>query len=234
MDNEIINESLKKILGKDFDPSKLMTDEQIKAAQEASEAEEKENIRKERINALAVPKRLKLGRSHLSDGNHWRYALDKLKDSIGTGTIIVLRGKSGTGKSQMAAELLYHGVEEKDLSGLFTTLTDLQLDVKATFNTAFSEASVIKKLIKPGVLVIDEFDWIPEKNTEATDNYWQSIIYHIINKRYYDMKDTVLTSNKSLEDFNKTTISPIKSRITETGYLVNTDNWTDFRRTIPF
>lgn len=232
MEQKTIDNALQKILN-GFDPSKLMTDEQIKSAQEAAEAEEKENIRRERINALAVPKRLKLGRSHLSDGNHWRYALDKLKDSIGTGTIIVLRGKSGTGKSQMAAELLYHGID-KDLSGLFITLTDLQLDVKATFNTALSEASVIKRLIKPDILVIDEFDWMPEKNTEVTDNYWQSIIYHIVNKRYYDMKDTIMTSNKSLEDFNRTTIDPIKSRITETGYLVNTDNWTDFRRTIPF
>jgi DNA replication protein DnaC len=233
MEQKTIDQSLQKILDS-FDPSKLMTTEQQKAAQEAAEAEQKENIRKERINALAVPKRLKLGREHLSDGNHWRGAFDQLKEAIGTGTIIAIRGKPGTGKSQMAAELLYHGVEEKELTGLFITFTDLQLEVKSTFNTVNSEASVIKRLIKPDMLVIDEFDWLPEKSAEVTDNYWQSILYHIINKRYYDMKDTILTSNKSLDDFKKTTITPIKSRITETGYLVNTDDWTDFRREIPF
>jgi len=67
------------------------------------------------------------------------------------------------------------------------------------------------------------------KDVLTTDDYWSGLIYHIINKRYNDMKDSVMTSNKSREEFEKTTISPVKSRIDETGGVLSFDSWKDWR-----
>lgn len=212
-----------------IDPGSLLTEEESKAIQEAEKKKAHAELVKQRFNEIGVPKRLLFARERLKVNTPWGEAAAKLKNMIGTGTLLVLRGQPGTGKSQLAAELLIHGVTEKDLTAKFVTFTDIQLQIKTAFNDSMGESAAIKTLTKPDILAIDEFDWIPNRQASATDDYWQSTIYHIINKRYNDMKDTILTSNKTEAEFAATTIAPIKSRIAETGGLVSTDDWTNWR-----
>ena len=230
MDKEYIDEALNRIF-KDFDTSKLVTEDEKKRLLEAENEKERLRIAEERIEALDIPKRLMVGRSRIQTDNQWGQMFEKLKPHIGKGSIFVFRGKPGTGKSQLAVELMIYAAETKNLTGRFITFSDLQLDVKGSFGQGQNggEKETIAALTRPGVLVIDEFDWVPNKAEKVTDNYWQGVIYHILNKRYYAMKDTLLTSNKTEDEFRQTTIASIKSRISETGGVISTDDWTDWR-----
>ena len=226
---QTIIEGLLEKLTIQIDPSQLMTEEQLHDLQKAEKERRKAELSQRRLEAFCAPKRLILGRSHLNRSTLWGEKLDKLKPQIGTGTLLVFQGPSGTGKTQMAIELAYYAMTEKDLSAKFTTLSELQLELKSTFGRDGGEQAVVQKMIRPDLLVIDEFDWTPMKKERVTDDYWQGILYHIINHRYGDMKDTLLTSNKSAEEFEQTTLVPLKSRIIETGGIISTEGWRDWR-----
>ena len=226
---QTIIEGLLEKLTIQIDPSQLMTEEQLHDLQKAEKERRKAELSQRRLEAFCAPKRLILGRSHLNRSTLWGEKLDKLKPQIGTGTLLVFQGPSGTGKTQMAIELAYYAMTEKDLSAKFTTLSELQLELKGTFGRDGGEQAVVQRMIRPDLLVIDEFDWAPMKKERVTDDYWQGILYHIINHRYGDMKDTLLTSNKSAEEFEQTTLVPLKSRIMETGGIISTEGWRDWR-----
>jgi hypothetical protein len=215
--------------GINIDPKSLITEDEKNAIRTAEIKAAKMERAKTRLETLGAPKRLILGRSRTDWSGTWGEKARIMKTKIGTGTILVFRGPPGTGKTQMACELLIHAITELDLSAKFSSYTDMQLAIKGSFGRTGGEQSIIESMTKPSVLVIDEFDWAPTKRDKVTDDYWQGIIYHIINHRYGDMQDTILTSNKSEAEFADTTISPIKSRIMECGGVVSTDGWTDWR-----
>ena len=212
-----------------IDPSKLLTEEEKQALDAAEQKRQSAFYAQCRLSEMNAPKRLMMNKEKLNYDSDWGLTAASLKKLIGTGTLLVLRGKSGTGKSQLAVELMIHGITEKELKARFVTFSEIQLKIKEGFNSGNGEAEIIKMMIKPDILTVDEFDWCPNRKENVIDDYWQGIMYHVINQRYYDMKDTILTSNKTEEAFAATTIAPIKSRIEETGGLVSTDDWTDWR-----
>ena len=222
-------ESVFAAMVKKMDTSKLITDEELKIL----EAKQKENNRialaHSRLDTMAAPKRLMVNREKLKYNSDWGRTAEGLKKLIGTGTLLVLRGKPGTGKSQLAVELMIHGIMDKELNAKFETFSRIQMAIKKSFGDSRGETSVVNKLLIPDILTIDEFDWVPSSKENATDGYWQQLMYHVINERYNDMKDTILTSNKSAVIFAETTLVQIKSRIAETGGMVSTDGWTDWR-----
>ena len=222
---------IEEILNQMFSPmlEKAMTDEQIESLRNEQLQREKMLRAQSRMDSMDAPKRLMVNRDTLKKDNDWGRAAASLKKLIGTGAILVLRGKPGTGKTQLAVELMIHGIMEKDLPARFETFSRIQMNIKKAFNEKTGENGVIKKLLSYDILTIDEFDWIPSNKENATDDYWQQIIYHVINERYNNMQDTILTSNKTAEAFAATTLVQIKSRIAETGGMVSTDDWIDWR-----
>ena len=214
---------------KKMDTSKLMTEDELKAIEEKRLQTEKMAIAQTRLDIMNAPKRLMVNREKLNYNSDWGRTAEGLKKLIGTGTLLVFRGKPGTGKTQLSVELMIHGIMEKELLAKFETFSRIQMAVKKAFGDSRGESPVIKKLLSPDILTIDEFDWVPSSKENATDGYWQQLMYHVINERYNDMKDTILTSNKSAVIFAETTLVQIKSRIAETGGMVSTDGWTDWR-----
>ena len=212
-----------------IDPNQLMSEEEQQALLKAEEERQRIEKHQRRMEALHAPKRLILGHSALDRSGTWGEKLNKLKPQIGTGTLLVFQGPSGTGKSQMALELALYAITVKELTARFITFLELQLNLKNAFGKDGGEQDIIQRMVRPDLLIIDEFDWVPVRRERVTDDYWQGILYHIINHRYGDMKDTLLTSNQSAEEFEQSTLAPIKSRIMETGGVINTEGWRDWR-----
>jgi len=205
------------------------------AEKETLEAERRKEERKDwaaqEYKKLEAPLRLRRQSDNLRHDGDWGSALGALKQKLGKGGVFVLRGPSGTGKSQMAHELCKFAILDKGMTARFTSFATIQLLLKSSFRdrSDTSEFDIIKGLLKPELLVIDEFDWCPLGDKTVTENYWQNIAYYIINERWGDAKDTILTSNKTAQEFDRETLATVKTRISQTGGIISTENWTNWR-----
>lgn len=228
------NEEILRDLGVNIDPTVLKTEEEIEAIRKEELRQKNLAEANERYAALGAPKRLMQEAPQVKRDNAWGWKAEELKKKIGTGTTLVFRGPPGTGKSQMAVELCRHAIYEKGMTARFVSFSMIQLLLKSSFGQAKSNAQdgefgIIKSLMTPQLLVIDEFDWCPSGSGAVTDSYWQSIMYNLIDYRWGDILDTILTSNKTKEEFETDTLATVKSRIGHTGGVISTEGWIDWR-----
>jgi len=159
---------------------------------------------------------------------------DKLADLVameGSGFIVALLGNRGTGKTQMAAEMIRHRMRHADkYQCQYVRAMDVFLQLKASYGQdGPREIDVLNGFAKPHLLVIDE-----AHERGATD--WEDrMLTYLIDKRYGAMKDTVLISNvgegteRAIQEQFRTMIGEsIYSRLIETGGVV-TCGWESFR-----
>ncbi len=99
----------------------------------------------------------------------------------------------------------------------FVNFSDLMLEVKASFDSKeITEQEVIKKYCEYTVVVIDDI------GAEKSSDYTQAVIYSIINRRYEDMKPTIITTNLSSGDITGSYGSRILSRVAS-GTIITLD-----------
>jgi DNA replication protein DnaC len=91
----------------------------------------------------------------------------------------------------------------------FITVTDLLLDLRATFKdgSVDTEASFIQRYTGVPFLILDDI------GVEKTTDWALQTLYQIIDTRYRDLKKTVITSNLSLPEVETKVGSRIASRI---------------------
>ena len=150
--------------------------------------------------------------------------LDKLKDlkgQIGKGCLLALLGKRGTGKTQMAVELMRHTCVQ-GRSAKYTTAMRFFTAVKDSYKGDTTESAVLKQYLKPCLLVIDEAQ-------ERGETGWEDrLLGSLVDSRYGAMRDTVLVSNLARREFERAIGSSIMSRMSETGGIIEC-NWPSFR-----
>jgi DNA replication protein DnaC len=175
----------------------------------------------ELFNAARVPSR-HAGLKNAT-GAEWSACLDMMRSKVGSGFIMALIGTRGTGKTQIACELVRENAKRGKASR-FTLAMDIFLAIRASYrrDSTTDEAKVVEEFCKPRLLVIDE---IQER---AESPFEDRILTHIINHRYNDEKDTLLIGNIKAEEFNKAMGASIVSRLNETGGLI-TCNWEGYR-----
>lgn len=135
----------------------------------------------------------------------------------GTNLIIEGAGKVGTGKTHLACAIA-QAVMQKGIPAKFINVVSLIAEIKESFQ--------IKNFTDVEVLIIDDLG--KEKGTE-----WVcETVYGIINKRYEQMKPTIITTEKPMaamtshyDDKGKA----ILSRISEDFYLIRL-NGNDYRQ----
>lgn len=122
---------------------------------------------------------------------------DKIKEE---GQGIYLYGDYGTGKTHLTAcigkELL-----SKNIPVVFTSFIEISKQLRDIYSNAGheTESSLIYKLTNVDLLVIDDIGAeIVKKNGQ--DNFMQEKIYDIVNRRYYNKKPIIFSSNYSIAE----------------------------------
>ncbi len=171
----------------------------------------------------SVPKRF-LVKSELALDGPWGAAMEKVSALLGTGFLVALIGPRGTGKTQMAVVLM-HKITKHLRSAKYRTAEEILLDFKATFrpNSEESERDVFERFCRYRLLVIDEA-------TRRSDSDWANqLLFAVIDRRYGEMKDTVLISNQTKDVFDESLGESVVSRLNETGGIIEC-NWPTFRQ----
>lgn len=94
---------------------------------------------------------------------------------------------------------------------VFVSVPELLLEIRQAFgaNAEYSEKELISKYASLPVLILDDLG--AEKSTEWS----MQTLFLIIDRRYRDMKKTIITSNLSLEEIAEKVGDRIASRISE-------------------
>lgn len=157
------------------------------------------------------------------DRARWAETLGRARDRCdGRGAILALIGPRGTGKTQIAVEVMRLGAGARR-AVRYAAAMDVFLDVRATMNgRGRSEADAVADWCRPSLLVIDEIQERKGSGFEA------GLLTHIIDRRYGAMRDTILVANVEPAELARLVGDSAASRINETGGIIRCD-WLSFR-----
>jgi DNA replication protein DnaC len=130
-------------------------------------------------------------------------------------------GPVGTGKTDTAISVLkniilntepvfeYGVYKLPENLAMFASVPMMLLNIRSSFKSETSdEIDLIKKYVKPEILIMDDL------GTEKVTEWVMQTLYVIINSRYEEEKQTLITSNNSLDEIRKNLNDKIASRIT--------------------
>lgn len=194
------------------------------------EAEEKQRDLDERCRKVDnlrsrwnAPKR-HLATNALNDSGKWGETYTKLAGKLNSGFMVALVGTRGSGKTQLAVELMKHSTNQLN-DAFYMTAIEFFMTIKQTYkaDAKKSELDVMEELKGVGLLVIDEA-------SKRSESLWENLmLFELLDKRYQEMRDTLLISNEAKSDFEKSIGPSLASRMAETGGLVEC-NWPSFRQ----
>jgi DNA replication protein DnaC len=127
-------------------------------------------------------------------------------------------GTRGNGKTQMAVEAM-RTATQRLLSAQYHTAISVFSRIKATFrkDSKESEDDIVRALLKPKLLVLDEVGKRGESDWENT------LFFSIVDKRYGDMTDTILVANLEPTAFGECIGASLASRMNQTGGFILAD-----------
>lgn len=201
----------------DFSKFKIMPADEI---QKRKDNEHSAKVATFRANWNA-PKRHEQSTPNFS--GEWGAAYSQLKAKLGTGSTIALVGTRGSGKTQLAVELM-KATTANLKRAYFTTATGFFMELKATYRKEASktEGDVLNTFQSFQLLVIDEIG-------KRSESEWENnLLFELLNRRYNAMKDTVLIDNRSKADFIAAIGESLASRMNEGGGIKEC-NWPSFR-----
>ena len=152
------------------------------------------------------------------------YAL-RFEEFAKEGKGLLLIGSAGIGKTHLAVSALKQ-IAMQGNTVLFGSFVDIVQNIKSTFGkeSTFSESDIIEKLAGIDVLVIDDL------GKENISNYVKMIAYQVINRRYVDMKPTIITTNDTSTELEKKYDAATVSRLLESCIVVAFADVKDYRR----
>jgi len=141
-------------------------------------------------------------------------------DFVTEGRCLILSGKSGRGKTQLAVTIAYRAIQN-GFEVLFTTAAALIDDL----SRASREGRLVRALATythPHVLVIDEVGYLSYGDDAA------NVLFHVVNDRHLRKRSMVFTTNKKLTQWGRVLHDPdlaaaIVDRILERGRLLPLD-----------
>lgn len=156
-----------------------------------------------------------------SANSRWDAKYKALAARLGKGVLAVVLGNRGTGKTTLAIGAIYQ-VTQSGGTALYATVLDVIRAMNAVTNTP-AELIERDRFAAYDLLVLDACHI--RRGTRAEDD----IITDILDKRYRAMRDTILISNQTANEFFESVSHDVKDRVIETGGKFICD-WDGFRR----
>ena len=149
---------------------------------------------------------------------------NKGKGRIDVGGCLIMFGSCGTGKTHLASAMI-NKITANGNSALYAKVYDVVGDVKATWsNNGMTESEAMNVYTKPDLLVIDEVGMQFGSESE------ELILFRILNRRYEDVKCTVIVSNLDDKGLTKYLGERLIDRLHESGGAEIGFNWGSHRR----
>jgi DNA replication protein DnaC len=139
---------------------------------------------------------------------------------------VFITGTTGTGKTHFGigllldrfAENLYYReemdrIDFKYTKPRFLSSVDFFLELKESFK-GDGEKTILDKYAKPYVLFVDDI------GAEKVTDWSRQIFYTLIDRRYVNMKSTIITSNLNMAEFAEKFDDRVASRIADMGEVI--------------
>lgn len=126
------------------------------------------------------------------------YAVN-FENNLKNGISAILSGSIGTGKTHLSCAVANYIIKNLDKTAVFLNTIDVFAKIKATYtrNSEITEIEAINQFNDIDLLILDEFGVQHGTDTE------KMIFFRIINKRYENLKPTILISNLSVAELKK-------------------------------
>lgn len=167
------------------------------------------------------PRRHIVGLGAIQEVSEWRSAADLAMATIGDGDSLLLCGKRGTGKTQIAVWCGKELIERDAASVRYLKASQLFRETRESMHDG-KESRYIDALVKLGLLIVDE------AHVRVDSDYEDRTLTEIVDRRYDDIKPTILITNQSKVEASKSFGPSIVSRYTESGRAIEC-NWKSFR-----
>lgn len=137
--------------------------------------------------------------------------LQNLEDGIS----VILSGKIGNGKTHLACATANYIIANFGKTALFLSVVDAFSKIKETYNknSEDTEINVINHFSIVDLLILDEF------GIQIGSEHEKMLFFRIINKRYENLKPTILITNLSPAEIKKFD-ERIFDRLKESGILL--------------
>lgn len=148
------------------------------------------------------------------------------------GKCLYLTGSCGSGKTHLAVALLQNwyadGLEVDDEGrihqtrgqAMFLPAIELMLEIKQAWNADEgvkneSEKQIIDRYSRLAFLILDDL------GAEKISGGSRQVMYALLDRRYRDCRQTIITSNLSIERLQESFDDRIASRICEMGVVID-------------
>jgi DNA replication protein DnaC len=139
--------------------------------------------------------------------------VDRIRTAMGRDESLVLIGNTGCGKTHLAIAAMRYLVDAERIGAgsTFIPVPELLLKIRATFREGAGETEeeVIDRYSKCRFLILDDL------GAEKTTEFSIATLELIINRRVMEDKQTIITTNLSLDEIEGKLSARIASRLSE-------------------
>ncbi len=149
---------------------------------------------------------------------------EKFPRAMELGASFVFYGPPGTGKTHLACAIANYVIRTYGNTALFVTVFDLIQRVKATYvSSDKTEREIMQGFTAPDLLILDEV------GVQFGTEYEKIIITDLINRRYADMRPTIILSNLDQAELEQYLGARVIDRMFEGGGGVLAFGWGSYR-----